>query len=116
MTIVGMILAYCGVALLVISALGLFLLPDALSRQHAATKSATLSLGLLLTGIGLQVGDAGWWLRIGLLLALLLLTLPVAAHMLARAAARTAYTDQEKQNALRPEESTRTDSGSNESG
>lgn len=103
MIIFGMILAYAGAALLIISALGLFLLPDALARQHAATKSATLSLGLILIGIGLQGGDYGWWLRITVLLALLLLTLPVAAHMLARAAARTAYTDEEKRHAFNPE-------------
>ncbi|WP_058833826.1 cation:proton antiporter [Luteimonas abyssi] len=84
-----------GAALLVLSALGLFLLRDALSRQHAATKSATLALGLLLIGVGLQGGDAAWWGRVAVILVLLLITLPVASHMLARAATRHAYTEDE---------------------
>ena len=35
----------CGLALIIllIAALGVYRLPDALSRQHAATKAATLS-------------------------------------------------------------------------
>ena len=36
-----------GMVLLVIAAVGLLRLPDALSRQHAATKAATLALGVL---------------------------------------------------------------------
>ena len=40
-------------------ALGLFLLPDALSRQHAATKSATLALGLLLAALFILGFDSG---------------------------------------------------------
>lgn len=91
MSVLGFILAGLGVLLLVVAALGLFLLPDALSRQHAATKSGTLALGLLLVGAAIVAGDPAWWWRVGLILAFLLLTLPVASHMLARAAAREAY-------------------------
>ena len=35
-----------GMVLLVIAAVGLLRLPDALSRQHAATKAATLDMGV----------------------------------------------------------------------
>ncbi|MBX3247308.1 MAG: monovalent cation/H(+) antiporter subunit G [Myxococcales bacterium] len=80
-----------GVLLLLVSALGLFRLPDALARQHAATKSATLALGLILIGVALHVGEASWWIRVGLIVGFLIATLPVASHMLARAAAREAY-------------------------
>lgn len=97
MSLLSLILVAMGVALLVLSALGLFLLPDALSRQHAATKSATLALGLLLAGVGVHAADAAWWGRVVVIVALLILTLPVAAHMLARAAARHAYREQELQ-------------------
>jgi multicomponent Na+:H+ antiporter subunit G len=91
MSIAGFAMAVIGVGLLVVAALGLFRLPDALSRQHAATKSATLALGLVLIGAALQVPDGGWWWRVGALLLFLVATLPVASHMLARAAARHTY-------------------------
>lgn len=88
-----------GVLLLVVSAIGLFRLPDALARHHAATKSGTLALGLVLVGVALAAGEPGWWLRVGLILSFLLATLPVAAQMLARAAAREAHEDAELRDA-----------------
>lgn len=103
MNTIALIVALAGIILLVVAALGLFLLPDALSRQHAATKSATLALGLLLIGVGLHVNDPAWWGRIVAILVLLLMTLPVASHMLARAAARHAYTPDELRDAKRPD-------------
>lgn len=104
MNMLALLLVAAGVLLLVLSALGLFLLPDALSRQHAATKSATLALGLLLGGLGVHAGELAWWGRVVVIVALLILTLPVAAHMLARAAARHAYGEQELQGAEDPDE------------
>lgn len=95
MSVLGFVLASAGVLLLAVAALGLFLLPDALSRQHAATKSGTLALGLLLAGAAIVAGDPAWWWRVVLILVFLLLTLPVASHMLARAAAREAYSAEE---------------------
>jgi len=103
MSTLALIVALAGILLLVVAALGLFVLPDALSRQHAATKSGTLALGLLLIGVGLYVNDPAWWGRIVAILALLLMTLPVASHMLARAAARHAYTPEELRDAERPD-------------
>lgn len=89
-----------GCALLVVAGVGLFRLPDALSRQHAATKSGTLALGLVLLGVALA-RDFGWDTRIALIIVFLLMTLPVSSHMLARAAARHAYDDEELRNAPR---------------
>jgi len=77
-----------GALLLVVAAAGLHLLPDALSRQHAGTKAVTLALGLLCVGAALMMQDTGWTVRIGVLLLFLGATLPVASHMLARAAVR----------------------------
>ena len=87
MSALGWTLMILGAALLAVAALGLLRLPDALSRQHAATKAATLALGLMLAGLGLLHASFEWWIRIGALVALLVLTLPVASHALARAAA-----------------------------
>jgi multicomponent Na+:H+ antiporter subunit G len=99
-------LSALGIVLLLVAAAGLFRLPDALARQHAATKSVTLALGLVLVGAALHAGDAQWWWRIAAILVLLLATLPVAAHMLARAAARHAYTQEELRNAPNPDDGT----------
>jgi multicomponent Na+:H+ antiporter subunit G len=101
MSAVAFGLAILGVLLLVVAAIGLFRLPDALARQHAATKSATLALGLILVAVALHTGDVQWWWRVAAIIVLLVGTLPVASHMLARAAARHAYTEEELRNAWR---------------
>ena len=89
---VALCVAAMGAALFVVAALGVLRLPDTLSRQHAATKSATFALGLILLGVALNAPDWTWWLRVAAIEALLLVTLPVASHMLSRAAARHTYT------------------------
>jgi len=100
-TLAALVIASIGVALLVVSALGLFRLPDALARQHAATKSTTLALGLILLGVALHAADPAVWLRVGLLLAFLVFTLPVASHLLARAATRRLHRPGELRDAPR---------------
>lgn len=99
MSNVALLLVAAGVLLLLVAAAGLFLLPDALARQHAATKSGTLALGLILAGTAIHAADAAWTWRVVVILALLIVTLPVASHMLARAAARHAYRPEELENA-----------------
>lgn len=80
-----------GTAVLLVAALGVLRLPDALTRQHAATKAGTLALSLFVVGgimIALGSGwEMAWSGRLLLLLALLYATLPLASHALARAAA-----------------------------
>lgn len=83
----GALLALGGVLLLV-AAWGVLALPDALSRQHAATKAGTLALSTVLCGAGLLHPNLDWGWRLALLLGFLLATLPVASHLLARAALR----------------------------
>jgi multicomponent Na+:H+ antiporter subunit G len=90
MTALAMILIAAGAGLLVLAAWGVIVLPDALSRQHAATKAGTLALALICCGAVLVAGDAGWSWRLLLILGFLLATLPVASHLLARAAVREA--------------------------
>jgi multicomponent Na+:H+ antiporter subunit G len=90
LTTVGAALLALGGALLAIAAWGVVILPEALSRQHAATKAGTLALTFLLVGALLLVPSAAWTWRILLLLGFLFATLPVASHLLARAALRDA--------------------------
>jgi multicomponent Na+:H+ antiporter subunit G len=86
-----------GAALLAVAAFGVLRLPDVYARQHAGTKAATLALGTMIVGLALLRPEAEWWLRLGLLLALLTLTLPVASHALGRAAAAAERRSREQQ-------------------
>lgn len=86
MNLLGWLACSLATLILLIAALGLLRLPDALTRQHAATKAATLGVSLFAIGSSLIIGDASWSWRIVVLLGLLFVTLPIASHALARAA------------------------------
>ena len=86
MSLIASLLLGGGAILLVIAAWGVITLPDALSRQHAATKAGTLALALVVLGAWLLVPSADWAWRLALILGFLIVTLPVASHLLARAA------------------------------
>lgn len=77
-----------GAALLAVAALGVLRLPGALARQHAATKAATFALGTMVIGVGILQPSPAWLWRLALLAGVLLVTVPIASHALARAAAR----------------------------
>lgn len=91
----GALLSTAGGVLLVIAAWGVVVLPDALARQHAATKAGTLALALVCVGAMLIAGDTGWTVRLLLIVGFLLATMPIASHLLARAAVREAGLDAE---------------------
>lgn len=84
----GWTLCALGMLVLLVAALGVVRLPDALARQHAATKAGTMAVALFATGAALVSGDPVWAVRLGVVVVLLLLTLPLASHALSRAAAR----------------------------
>ncbi len=84
--LIGGGLIFAGALALAVACFGVLRLPDALSRQHAATKAATLALALIALGTAMLHGGGAWWLRALLLLFLLAVTLPLASHALARAA------------------------------
>ena len=89
----GLFMLAVGGVLLLVAAWGVHALPDALSRQHAATKAATLAISTACVGVFLLHTDWSWSLRLGLVLVYLMLSLPLAAHMLARAAVTETETD-----------------------
>jgi multicomponent Na+:H+ antiporter subunit G len=84
--ILGWGLLGLGLLVLAVAGIGLLRLPDALSRQHASTKAGTLGLALMIAGTFLAGGQDGWLPRLLALAAILMLTLPVAGHALARLA------------------------------
>lgn len=75
-----------GAFFMLVAAVGLIRLPDLLLRMHAATKAGTLGAGLLLAAIALIHGDAGLTTRAIAAILFLMLTAPIAAHAIGRAA------------------------------
>jgi len=79
------LLLLLGSFLCLMAALGVVRLPDALTRMHAATKAGTLGVGLLVVAEAVSYRDLGISLRAATIIFLLLLTTPVAAHLIGRA-------------------------------
>ena len=93
------LLAALGVAALMIvgalfsliAAIGLNRLPDLYTRMHAASKAGTVGSGLLLLAVGLHAADVATFGRAVAGIVFFVLTAPVSAHLLARAAHKVGY-------------------------
>jgi multicomponent Na+:H+ antiporter subunit G len=72
-----------------VAALGVIRMPDTLTRMHAVTKAGSLGAGLVVLAHALFHQHPGIFLRAVSIIALLLLTAPVAAHIIARASYRS---------------------------
>lgn len=72
-----------------VAGLGVLRLPDVLIRMHASTKAGTLGAGLILCGAALHFGDLATTAEAIAAILFILITAPVAAHMIGRAAFRT---------------------------
>jgi monovalent cation/proton antiporter MnhG/PhaG subunit len=75
-----------GVVFLCIAALGVMRLPDPFQRMHAATKAGTLGAGLVIIGSVIAHGALDATILGIFTVIFLLLTVPVAGHLLGRAA------------------------------
>ncbi len=74
---------------LFVAGLGILRLPDVLIRMHASTKAGTLGVGLVFAAAALYFRDTAEIAIAALTVIFLLVTAPVAAHAIARAAYRT---------------------------
>lgn len=70
---------------------GLWRLPDIYTRSHSASKAGTLGSGLLLLALAVHAGDSATTSRAIAGVIFFLLTAPIAAHLLARAAYAVDY-------------------------
>lgn len=75
-----------GSLLMLLAAVGIVRMPDLYTRMHAATKSSTLGAGSMYLAVALFYGELAIVTRAILVIAFLFLTIPVSAHMIARAA------------------------------
>ena len=84
--VLAAVLILSGALIMGIAALGLVRLADPFMRMHATTKAGVLGSGLVLVGAGVSFGDV--WPVVASLAGLifLLVTSPVASHVLGRAA------------------------------
>jgi multicomponent Na+:H+ antiporter subunit G len=69
-----------------ISALGVLRLPDVLIRMHASSKAGTVGAGMILLAVAVLYGGGEIVARAIAAIFFLLLTVPVASHMIGRAA------------------------------
>lgn len=88
--VISLICLLIGTAFILISALGVVRMPDLYLRMSASTKSSTLGVGFVLLGAAAYFyQDLGVFSRAIAIVIFLLLTAPVAAHMIGRAAYHT---------------------------
>jgi len=84
--VIESILVLGGAGFCLIAAIGLVRFPDLYVRMHAATKAGTLGAGLAFLAVIVGSGDLGTIIRALAAVLFLLLTAPIGAHLLARAA------------------------------
>ena len=83
---ISILLITIGTFFILMAGLGLVRMPDLFLRMSASTKAATLGVGCTLLGVAFYFGDFTTFIRVGAIITFLLLTAPVAAHLLGRAA------------------------------
>jgi monovalent cation/proton antiporter MnhG/PhaG subunit len=78
-----------GATLALLAGVGVIRMSDVFTRMQASTKASTLGLGCLLAGVALRNPKLSFVVRAASIAAFMLLTTAVAAHVIARAAARS---------------------------
>ncbi|VGO22517.1 monovalent cation/H(+) antiporter subunit G [Pontiella sulfatireligans] len=78
-----------GGLLSLVAVAGVLRLPDLFTRMHAATKTGTVGVSAITIGMMIHFGNITVTSRGVLVIAFFLLTAPVAAHMIGRAAYRS---------------------------
>ncbi len=89
MTELASLLLVIGSLFCALAALGILRFPDVYTRLHAASKAGPLGAGLILLAVALASGDWAIAVRGVLGCGFLILTGPMSAHLLARAALRS---------------------------
>lgn len=83
--IVAGVLILIGAVFTLIASVGVIRLPDVLTRMHASTKAGTLGASLILAATAVVFADVSTIAKCVVAVLFLLLTAPLAAHMIGRA-------------------------------
>lgn len=75
-----------GAVFMFLASLGILRMPDLYTRMSATSKAATLGSGLVMLAAAVYFNEFSITVRVLAIIVFLLLTVPVAAHMIARAA------------------------------
>ncbi len=89
--IVVTVLLLAGALFSLVAAIGIVRLPDLYSRMHAASKAGTVGSGLLLLAVGIHSQDLPILARALAGFVFFVLTAPISAHLLARAAHKAGH-------------------------
>jgi multicomponent Na+:H+ antiporter subunit G len=73
---------------MLLGAVGLVRMPDVFTRMQATTKAVTLGIACMLASVAIHFANLGVATRAVLVIALVFLTAPIAAHMIGKAAYR----------------------------
>ncbi len=79
------IILLVGALLIFLAALGLLRMPDLLTRMHATSKSGALGAGLMVAAVAMYFADVGVTIRAVAIFAFIIVTGPIAAHVIGRA-------------------------------
>ena len=83
--VISGVLVLIGAAFMLLAGVGILRMPDLYTRMSATTKVATLGVGSTLLAVAVYFGELGIVTRALAAVAFVLLTAPVAAHMIGRA-------------------------------
>lgn len=89
MTLLVGILLWSGVAFCALAAVGVLRMPDLYTRMQASSKAGTLGCALILGGVAVAFDAPAVTTRVVLAIFFVLLTGPVAAHVVSRSAYRS---------------------------
>lgn len=85
--VIAGILALLAGGFSLVAAIGVLRFPDALSRMHASSKVGTFAGSLALFAAAVHLAEVSATTRVVIAIVFLMLTAPIGAHLLGRAAA-----------------------------
>lgn len=90
-TLLVAVLLVVGAIFSLLAAIGIIRFPDLYTRMHAASKAGTIGSGLLLLAAGVHSLDPAILIRALAGFFFFVLTAPISAHLLAKAAHQAGY-------------------------
>ena len=86
--IICIVLVLTGIMFMLVGSIGILRLPDFFSRSHATSKSDTLGILFVISGLVVYEGFTQSGLKLILIILFIALSNPIGTHALARSAVR----------------------------